>query len=208
MAYVYKHIRKDTNDVFYIGIAKTKYRITETYRRSTYWKRIANKCGFIAEIVEDNLTWEEACKREEYWIKFYGRRDLNKGTLVNLTDGGDGMLGRLHSKETKEKISNKLKGHSVTTTTRNKLSQKLKGREISENTKEKISKSLIGNKRTSGFTHSEETKQKMSESQIGRKHSKETKEKISNINKGRKFSEEHKLKLSLAHRGQIPWNKK
>jgi F-type H+-transporting ATPase subunit b len=33
---------------------------------------------------------ETADKMEIYYIKKYGRRDLNEGTLLNLTDGGDG----------------------------------------------------------------------------------------------------------------------
>jgi len=37
----------------------------------------------------DNLNWEDACKKEIEFIELYGRRDLNKGTLVNLTDGGE-----------------------------------------------------------------------------------------------------------------------
>ena len=31
-----------------------------------------------------------ACEGEKKWIKHYGRKDLNEGSLVNMTDGGDG----------------------------------------------------------------------------------------------------------------------
>ena len=42
-------------------------------------------------------------------IKEYGRRDLGKGTLVNLTDGGEGSYGVIQSNDTKEKRSDSLK---------------------------------------------------------------------------------------------------
>ena len=64
-------------------------------------------------IVADNLQWEEACRLEILLIKKYGRKDLHTGTLVNLTDGGDGHKGM--SQSTKDKISNSLKGKRVQT---------------------------------------------------------------------------------------------
>jgi hypothetical protein len=106
MAYIYKHIRKDTNEVFYIGIGENNRRITSTNNRNSHWKNIVNKFGYDAEIIEDGLTWEEACNKETEWIKHYGRRDLNEGTLVNLTNGGDGTFGKIVSTETRKKQSN------------------------------------------------------------------------------------------------------
>ena len=94
MAYVYKHIRKDTNEVFYIGIGSDiKYkRANDTNNRNKYWKNITNKTDYIVEIIEDNLTWEQVCDIEVKLIKHYGRKDLNEGSLVNMTNGGDGTL--------------------------------------------------------------------------------------------------------------------
>ena len=106
MAYIYKHIRKDTNEVFYIGIGKTKNRYKEKAKRNEYWNRIVNKVGFEYEIIEDGLSWDVACEREVYWIKYYGRKDLNEGNLVNMTDGGESTCGRIHTIETIEKIRN------------------------------------------------------------------------------------------------------
>jgi hypothetical protein len=43
------------------------------------------------------LSWEEACEKEIELIEMYGRRKLGEGTLVNLTEGGQGgatMTGR------------------------------------------------------------------------------------------------------------------
>ena len=107
LAYIYKHIRKDTDEVFYIGIGtlKNHKRINSLLNRNTYWLNIYNKCGYYAEIIEDDITWEKACELEKYWISFYGRLDLKKGNLVNLTDGGEGTFGKSHSLETRKKQS-------------------------------------------------------------------------------------------------------
>jgi len=103
MAYVYKHIRKDTNEVFYIGIGKTKRRATDKNNRNNRWTKLVNKVGFDVEIIKDGLSWEDACKLEIKLIKEYGRADMKEGCLVNMTNGGDGFIGE-HSEETKNKL--------------------------------------------------------------------------------------------------------
>lgn len=110
MAYVYKHIRKDTNEVFYIGIGKAEKRIYSKCDRNKHWKNIVNSVGFEYEVIKDGLDWESACELEKQLIKQYGRRDLNTGTLVNMTDGGDGANGILCTTERNQKISKALTG--------------------------------------------------------------------------------------------------
>jgi len=105
MAVVYKHIRNDTNEVFYIGIGKSKVRINSKLSRNKLWCNIVNKVGYISEIVEDGLTWEAACNKEKELIKHYGRRDLGLGTLVNMTYGGEGWSGLVRTDEHNKKIS-------------------------------------------------------------------------------------------------------
>lgn len=116
MAYLYRHIRLDKNEVFYIGIGsdnKGKYkRANSKYERNRHWKFITDKIKYEVEIILDDLTWEEACEKEKEFIKLYGRKDLNEGTLVNMTDGGDGMTGFISkrkgiplSKEHRKKVS-------------------------------------------------------------------------------------------------------
>ena len=96
---VYRHRRLDTNEVFYIGIGKTKQRAYSKHQRNPHWHNIVNKYGYSVEIVTACDTWEEACQIEQYLIKYYGRKDLGLGTLVNMTDGGDGTLNYTHSEE-------------------------------------------------------------------------------------------------------------
>jgi len=93
--YVYSHIRLDNYTVFYIGIGtgKNKYRAKNKKARTVYWKNITNKTDYKIDILFDNLTHSEACLKEIELIKLHGRKDQNKGLLVNFTDGGEGRLG-------------------------------------------------------------------------------------------------------------------
>ena len=104
MAIVYQHRRKDTNQVFYVGIGKTENRAYKSGKfRSEFWNNVA-KNGYTIEITHKDISWEEACIIEKYLISFYGRRDLNLGTLVNLTDGGEGGFGMILKDDSREKI--------------------------------------------------------------------------------------------------------
>jgi hypothetical protein len=104
MAYVYRHIRLDNNKPFYIGIGSDdegKYkRAHNKSKRSILWKRILAKTEYKIDILLDDLSWEEACEKEKEFISMYGRLDNCLGTLCNHTDGGEGLLGNIQSKET------------------------------------------------------------------------------------------------------------
>lgn len=104
MAYLYRHIRIDTNEPFYIGIGSdcNFQRATSKIGRNLFWKKITTKTDYLIEIMLDGLTWEDACKKEKEFIQLYGRRDLGVGTLTNMTDGGEGQLNP--SDETRLKL--------------------------------------------------------------------------------------------------------
>jgi len=110
--HVYLHRRLDTNAIFYVGIG-SKYRTYNKLNRSLFWKRIVNKVGFSIDILYNNLTWEEAAKIEKELILEYGRINIGTGILCNLTDGGEGTLGRIVSEETRLKISKSNIGRKV-----------------------------------------------------------------------------------------------
>lgn len=89
MAIVYRHI-DNLNNVFYVGIGKNKNRAFDYLNRSFFWKRHSKKYGVNAEIIAKNIDYDTAKELEVLLISEYGRRDLGKGNLVNMTDGGDG----------------------------------------------------------------------------------------------------------------------
>jgi len=113
MAYVYKHIRLDKNEVFYIGIGlkdtNNFKRAYEKSGRNDFWKKVIKLTKYKVEIIHENLSWDEACRKEIEYIKLHGRRNCSTGTLVNLTDGGEGSNGYIVSDEVKlrlQKINN------------------------------------------------------------------------------------------------------
>jgi hypothetical protein len=147
MAYLYRHIRLDKNEPFYIGIGSdmTFKRAKEKSRRSQLWNKIIAKTDYEVEILVDDITFDYAKLKEIEFIKLYGRIDLGNGTLANLTDGGDGLINRIFTSEHRRKLS---------------LSQV--GRKLSEEQKDKLRKYRIG------IPNSPEARLKISKANKGR----------------------------------------
>tara|TARA_R110000803_G_C11754919_1_gene293039 strand:+ start:58 stop:420 length:363 start_codon:yes stop_codon:yes gene_type:complete len=97
MAVVYQHRRNDTNEIFYIGIGKSKDRASKKSNRNDYWHNIVDKYGYTKEILVSDISWDEAVKEEIRLINKYGRKDLGKGNLVNMTRGGEGCPSNEYS---------------------------------------------------------------------------------------------------------------
>ena len=214
MAYVYRHIRLDTNRPFYIGIGSDSEgnytRAAKKDRtRSKHWHNIINAHGYEVEIMIDGITWEQAQEKEIEFIALYGRKQRG-GILCNLTDGGGGGLGMVTSEETKKKQSLKKigksphnKGKPMPLHVKEKLSQIHKGRPSwnkgipnSEATREKLRNRDCYKKGQEhhffGRKHSEEAIRKNREAHLG----------VSPSNKGVPMSEEQKKKVSDAKKGQ------
>lgn len=192
MAIVYQHRRKDTNEVFYVGIGKTIRRAYSKECRNNHWHNIVNKVGYEIDILIEGLTWDEACTMETDLIKKYGRNDLGEGSLVNMTDGGEGTLNRILSEESKRKIGLA----SI-------------GRQFDKNARKKMSESRTGKPR------SEEFKRMMSEKYKGKKMSDEQKKKLSDAargripwNKGMKYSDDKKRNIIEANKKRYNNNQK
>lgn len=137
--YIYRHIRPDKNEVFYIGkgnnISSLNYsRKDWRHKRNNLWQKIVNKNNgvFISEIIFECETEEEVNRKEAEFILIYGRINIKTGTLANLTDGGDGCVGMKHSKETLAKLSISAKNR--------KTPNPFLGKKHSENTKKLLSK--------------------------------------------------------------------
>jgi hypothetical protein len=157
MAYVYRHIRLDKNEPFYIGIGKQdgyvfkRAHYKSKQKRNKIWIDITNKTSYEVEILFDNVTWEEACQKEEEFINLYGRINLGTGTLANMTDGGDGTFGLKWSEESKLNNSIRQKEEKAywfnkkfTKDHKENISNSLRGKLVSSETKKKISNSLKG----------------------------------------------------------------
>lgn len=111
--YLYRHIRLDTNEVFYIGIGTKSKRDYKTVKSIYYrahkipghnivWNHIVAKTNYKVEILLESDDYKFIKKKEKEFIKIYGKKSYY-GSLCNLTDGGDGTVGitRLKSKDNK-----------------------------------------------------------------------------------------------------------
>lgn len=99
--YVYQHVRLDTLEPFYVGKGKDS-RAYSRWGRNKHWYNIVNKVGYSVEIVQDNLTEEEAFNLEIETIANYRKLEYK---LCNMTNGGEGVSGCTPSEKTRAKMS-------------------------------------------------------------------------------------------------------
>lgn len=173
MAYVYRHIRVDKNQPFYIGIGSDlegKYSRAKAYSsRNSIWKKIVSKTKYRIDIVLDDISIEEAFNIEIELISIYGKIIDKSGILSNITNGGEGTLGTKWSEIRKGKYSIKMKGRV----------SPMKGKTLTDEHKRRISISKTGEKRTKEFC------KRLSIICSGRKRSKESIEKTLATRKGK-----------------------
>jgi len=115
MAYVYRHIRLDKNEPFYIGVGTDENAKNAYYRprirsdRNDIWKKITRKTEYEIEILIEGLTRDQAFEKEREFIKLYGRINNKTGCLANMTDGGEGATCTIISTSHRKAISEKAK---------------------------------------------------------------------------------------------------
>lgn len=140
MFYVYVHTNL-INGKKYVGITKLKpeqrWCNGKGYTHNQYFTSAILKYGwnnFSHEIVYSNLTQKEAELKEQELINQYKSNNNIYG--YNLTSGGRYCS---MSDQTKEKISNSLKGRVVSRETISKISNTEKGKLVSIETRNRIS---------------------------------------------------------------------
>lgn len=174
--YILKH--PDTLEVRYVGktvrslgrrlgnhIDNAKRRKHNKHLSNWILNILSNGKRPIIELIEevDNSVWQE---RERYWITQYPN-------LINLTEGGDGCKGFLHDEATRIKCGLSNIGKKHTQEFKDAMSNRLKGISLSEEHKAKIG---LANK---GKIRDLATKKKLSESYKGILQSEESRRKRS-----------------------------
>jgi group I intron endonuclease len=147
--------------------------ITEAKRSNFYFHQALikySKDNFKWEILEYCDSKEELDEMEFHYIKQY---NTFRPGGYNLTYGGDGCVGLIVSKESRQKMSKARKGRRMTETARQRL--------------------ILNH---ADFSGKNNPMYGITSPMKGKNHTEETIRKISMKLKGKKFSEDHKKKLS------------
>jgi len=156
MAYVYRHIRLDKNEPFYIGIGTTVrsgkcIRAYSKNRKNRLWHFVANKTDFEVDIIFDDVDLDYAIEKEKEFISLYGQICNNTGILTNIKEGGD-LVGSNFSmkipksEEHKEKIRNAHINRKRTIEHQDSLNESMKNRVFTEKGKKACSLRSLGGK--------------------------------------------------------------
>lgn len=132
------------NNKKYVGITSRtnpnhRWQNGNGYHENSHFRAAIKKYGwdsFRHEVIHNNLTKEEANKKEKYYIALWKMQDREFG--YNMTSGGDGTPGYIPSEETRAKLSEARKKENLSEETLKRRSEGLRGRKFSEDHKRKI----------------------------------------------------------------------
>jgi len=130
--YTYAYLRQDGTP-YYIGKGCGK----RAYKRQGHTVCVPTRERIL--FLKRNLSEEEAIKHEIYMIAVLGRKDLGTGRLRNLTDGGDGVSGRVWTEEQRKNQSEKHTGKKMSDDARRKMSESKRGRKFSPEHRRRMS---------------------------------------------------------------------
>lgn len=131
---------------------------TETNKHKTnkIKKALRGNKKVLVEYIESDLIEQKAFDLEIASIIKYGRRDLKTGCLTNMSNGGEGLSGYVHSKDQILNNSKRNLGRKHSLETRKLMSDarigrkhpqsffdKMNGKIVSDDTKRKMSLSAI-----------------------------------------------------------------
>lgn len=199
---IYGLFHPETDELRYIGktVKPLSHRLSNhiyNARVTRHNKHLSNWIGSIILLGQrpvikcleecDEKVWQQ---REMYWISI-------QPNLINLTEGGDGAVGLMHSPETLEKIRLSKIGFKHSEEFKKQKSILFKNIERTLEWKFNISKAKKGLKAT------EEAKKNLSESHKGYVMPQEQKDKIRASLKGRLRSQEVKDKISESHKNRL-----
>lgn len=206
--FVYRLFCK-ANEKEYIGITadmKRRMAVHFNTKDPTVLGRAIRKYGrdsFSVEILEECSSWKQACQREQFYIQ---TRETRAPKGMNMTDGGEGVYGLHHTKETREKMSashvgkncgaenpmygkvSPRKGTKMSPESRAKLSASCKGRPA-WNKGKKFPEFSGENHPMFGKHYSEEKRAALL--LLRKPHTQQAKDKISASNKGKLAGECH-----------------
>lgn len=210
---IYVLLDPDTHEVRYVGMTtrgvgrlKEHFLYGRKYRSHLYkycWINNVISRGKepIINILQqwEYIDHQDLCAAEVYWISYF--RSVGS-PLTNLTDGGEGTVGRKVSKETREKVSKSNRGKKHTQEAKEKIRAAGLGRkypnrkrpEFKDGWLRELSDAMSGNKFGVGQQHTEEWKQENSARMKGNKHAlgsthtQEWKEEASKLLKGNKYA--------------------
>jgi hypothetical protein len=203
-SYGYVWLRKDATP-YYVG-KTNRLRRAFGERHSVHPPKDHSRI-VVVKVPDEKVALE--CEKD--LITRFGRKNIGTGCLRNLTEGGEGTTGFIHSPETRKRMSlhrlgnrnaagnqNHL-GHRHSSEAIAKMSAAKIGRKLSPATKAKMSAALQGNQRSLGYKHSPEAKAKIAAA--SRSRSPETIAKISATLRQRVMSPETRAKISAAMQG-------
>ena len=171
--YVYEHIRLDTGEVFYVGKGSGLRAWDMRHNRNPHHVAIQKKMKKLGLEVSVRLVREEMTESCAFSLEralICAHRALG-ASLVNMTDGGDGLKNP--SPEVRKKMGEANRGHTrsygrvLSPESKKKIGDAQRGRPMPPHVLEVLVRKNKGNKYCLGKSPGPETRAKMSAAHMG-----------------------------------------